>query len=204
MWNGKNVNSSQGKWCIYTKSIRPRPGDMRKLPYRFLKFSHFCDFPQKELGKPPKFQRKKALKKPDSQSILSCDMREASVSSASTVSEKFSSNPAVQEGGILCVFPLLDSEEWAEKTRSQPQSVELEFPQGDALVLSASAVSERFFVQSRNPKGRNTLCISPFGFRRMGGKDPLTAEDDEISASPKTKKKERHIFLWKTTKLFTT
>jgi len=44
-------------------------------------------------------------------------------------------------------------------------------------------VSERFFVQSRHRKRRNTVCISRFWYRRVGGKDPLTAADDLFRGS---------------------
>ena len=37
---------------------------------------------------------------------------------------------------------------------------------------SASRFGERFFVKSRFEKCRNTLCISNFSNRRIGGKDP--------------------------------
>ena len=48
----------------------------------------------------------------------------------------------------------------------------------EALIKSARAVSERFFVQSRYRRRRNTVCISRFRYRRVGEKDPLIAADD--------------------------
>ena len=48
---------------------------------------------------------------------------------------------------------------------------------------SARAVSERFFDQSRYRKRSNTLCISRFRYRRVGGKDPLTVADDLVRGS---------------------
>ena len=54
---------------------------------------------------------------------------------------------------------------------------------GEALIKSVRAVSERFFVQSRYRKRRNTLCISRFRYRRVGGKDPLIAEGDLFRVS---------------------
>ena len=53
----------------------------------------------------------------------------------------------------------------------------------EALSKSTRAVSERFFDQSRYRKRRNTLCISRFRYRRVGGKDPLTVADDLIRGS---------------------
>ncbi len=43
----------------------------------------------------------------------------------------------------------------------------------EALIKSARADSEGFFVGARVGKGRNTWCISPFPARSSGGKDPL-------------------------------
>ena len=54
----------------------------------------------------------------------------------------------------------------------------------EPLIKSARAVSERFFGQSRCRKRRNTVCISHFRYRRVGGKDPLTAADDLFRGSP--------------------
>ena len=53
----------------------------------------------------------------------------------------------------------------------------------EALIKSARTVSERFFGQSRYRKRRNTVCISRFRYRRVGGKDPLTAADDLFRGS---------------------
>ena len=50
----------------------------------------------------------------------------------------------------------------------------------NSMIKSARAVSERFFVQSRYRKRRNTLCISRFRYRRVGEKDPLTVADDLV------------------------
>ena len=40
----------------------------------------------------------------------------------------FSSNRGIGNGGILCVFPVFDTEEWAEKIRSRPQTIYSEVP----------------------------------------------------------------------------
>ena len=53
----------------------------------------------------------------------------------------------------------------------------------EALIKSARAVSERFFGQSRYRKRRNTLCIFRFRYRRVDGKDSLTAADDLFRGS---------------------
>ena len=53
----------------------------------------------------------------------------------------------------------------------------------ETLIQSARTVSERFFGQSRYRKRRNTVCISRFRYRRVGGKDPLTVADDLIRGS---------------------
>ena len=42
---------------------------------------------------------------------------------------------------------------------------------------------ERFFVKSRFGKRRNTVCISRFSNRRIGGKDPSSAVGDLIRGS---------------------
>lgn len=42
---------------------------------------------------------------------------------------------------------------------------------------SASRFGERFFAKPRFEKRRNTLCISNFSNRRIGGKDPSKRED---------------------------
>ena len=41
----------------------------------------------------------------------------------------------------------------------------------------ASRFGERFFVKSRFEKRRNTVCISSFSNRRIGGKDPAKRAD---------------------------
>ena len=40
----------------------------------------------------------------------------------------FSSNRGIESEGILYVFPVFDTEEWAEKIRSQPQTIYSEVP----------------------------------------------------------------------------
>ena len=40
----------------------------------------------------------------------------------------FSSNRGIESGGILYVFPAFDTEEWAKKIRSQPQTIYSEVP----------------------------------------------------------------------------
>ena len=41
---------------------------------------------------------------------------------------EFSSNRGIESGGILYVFPVFDTEEWAEKIRSQSQTIYSEVP----------------------------------------------------------------------------
>ena len=43
---------------------------------------------------------------------------------------------------------------------------------------STAVDGERFFVKTRFEKWRNTLCISHFSNRRIGGKDPASAVAD--------------------------
>ena len=66
-----------------------------------------------------------------------------------------------------------------------PRFPEMRYPfrHREPLIKSARAVSERFFGQSRYRKRRNTVCISRFRYRRVGGKDPLTAADDLFRGS---------------------
>ena len=49
--------------------------------------------------------------------------REALIKSARAVSESFLSNRGIEDGEILYVFPVFDTEEWAKKIRSQPQTI---------------------------------------------------------------------------------
>ena len=58
-----------------------------------------------------------------------------------------------------------------------------EFCVREALIISAAVDSERFFVKSRFGKRRNTVCISRFSNRRIGGKDPSSAVGDLIRGS---------------------
>jgi len=46
------------------------------------------------------------------------------------------------------------------------------------LTQSAAVDGERFFVKTRFGKRRNTLCISRFSNRRIGGKDPPSVVGD--------------------------
>ena len=39
-----------------------------------------------------------------------------------------SANRGIENGGILCVFPAFDTEEWTEKIRSRPQTIYSEVP----------------------------------------------------------------------------
>ena len=45
----------------------------------------------------------------------------------------------------------------------------------EALIQSARAGSESFFVRQKHGKQRNTLCISWFSCCMDGGKDPLSS-----------------------------
>ena len=45
----------------------------------------------------------------------------------------------------------------------------------EALIKSAAVDGERFFVKTRFEKRWNTVCISHFSNRRIGGKDPSSA-----------------------------
>ena len=45
----------------------------------------------------------------------------------------------------------------------------------EALIKSAAVDGERFFVKTRFEKRWNTVCISRFSNRRIGGKDPSSA-----------------------------
>ena len=51
---------------------------------------------------------------------------------------------------------------------------------------SASRFGERFFVKSRFGKCRNTVCISNFSNRRIGGKDPAKRKDAIARCCPKS------------------
>ena len=45
----------------------------------------------------------------------------------------------------------------------------------EVLIKSAAVDGERFFVKTRFEKRGNTVCISRFSNRRIGGKDPSSA-----------------------------
>ena len=53
----------------------------------------------------------------------------------------------------------------------------------ETLMKSAAADGERFFVKARFEKRRNTLCISRFSNRRIGGKDPSSVVGGFIRGS---------------------
>ena len=53
----------------------------------------------------------------------------------------------------------------------------------EALIKSTRMEIERFFVKSRFGKRRNTLCISSFSNRRIGKKDPMSADGDLFRGS---------------------
>ena len=53
----------------------------------------------------------------------------------------------------------------------------------EALMKSTAVDGERFFVKTRFEKWRNTLCISHFSNRRIGGKAPSSAVGDFIRDS---------------------
>ena len=54
----------------------------------------------------------------------------------------------------------------------------------EALIKSARAGSERFFVRQKNGKPGNTLCISGFSFCMDGEKDPLSSRRRFIQSFP--------------------
>ena len=60
----------------------------------------------------------------------------------------------------------------AGKTRAAPHNL-------------ASRFGERFFVKSRFEKRRNTVCISNFSNRRIGGKDPPKRADTIVRCCPR-------------------
>ena len=53
----------------------------------------------------------------------------------------------------------------------------------EVLIKSAAVDGERFFVKTRFEKRRNTVCISRFSNRRIGGKDPSSAVGDLFRGS---------------------
>ncbi len=53
----------------------------------------------------------------------------------------------------------------------------------EALIKSAAVDGERFFVKTRLEKRGNTVCISRFSNRRIGGKDPSSAVGDLFRGS---------------------
>ena len=53
----------------------------------------------------------------------------------------------------------------------------------EALIKSAAVDGERFFVKTRFEKRWNTVCISRFSNRRIGGKDPSSAVGDLFRGS---------------------
>ena len=53
----------------------------------------------------------------------------------------------------------------------------------EALIKSAAVDGERFFVKTRFEKRGNTVCISRFSNRRIGGKDPSSAVGDLFRGS---------------------
>ena len=54
----------------------------------------------------------------------------------------------------------------------------------EALMKSTAVDGERFFVKTRFGKWRNTLCISHFSNRRIGGKAPPSVLGDLFRGSP--------------------
>ena len=60
---------------------------------------------------------------------------------------------------------------------------------------STSRFGEKFFVKSRFEKCRNTLCISSFSNRRIGGKDPLKRVEHSIRPHDEDRRddKRQHI-----------
>ena len=53
----------------------------------------------------------------------------------------------------------------------------------EVLIKSAAVDGERFFVKTRFEKRWNTVCISRFSNRRIGGKDPSSAVGDLFRGS---------------------
>ena len=58
----------------------------------------------------------------------------------------------------------------------------------EALIKSAAVDGERFFVKTRFEKRWNTVCISRFSNRRIGGKDPSSAVGDLFRGSQDTRR----------------
>ena len=57
----------------------------------------------------------------------------------------------------------------------------------EVLIKSAAVDGERFFVKTRFEKRGNTVCISRFSNRRIGGKDPSSAVGDLFRGSLNTR-----------------
>ena len=53
----------------------------------------------------------------------------------------------------------------------------------EVLIKSAAVDGERFFIKTRFEKRGNTVCISRFSNRRIGGKDPSSAVGDLFRGS---------------------
>ena len=53
----------------------------------------------------------------------------------------------------------------------------------EVLIKSAAVDGGRFFIKTRFEKRGNTVCISRFSNRRIGGKDPSSAVGDLFRGS---------------------
>jgi hypothetical protein len=67
----------------------------------------------------------------------------------------------------------------------------------EALIKSAAVDGERFFVKTRFEKRWNTVCISRFSNRRIGGKDPSSAVGNLFRGSLRRKFEERLRRFWR-------
>ena len=72
----------------------------------------------------------------------------------------------------------------------------------EALIKSAAVDGERFFVKTRFEKRWNTVCISRFSNRRIGGKDPSSAVGNLFRGSLRRKFEERLRRFWRRSLLY--
>ena len=69
-----------------------------------------------------------------------------------------------------------------DPSRTPQESKQFQFSR-ETLIKSAAVDGERFFVKTRFEKRGNTVCISRFSNRRIGGKDPSSAVGDLFRGS---------------------
>ncbi|MFQ9103506.1 MAG: hypothetical protein ACLR40_06095, partial [Oscillospiraceae bacterium] len=63
----------------------------------------------------------------------------------------------IENGGILCVFPAFDTEEWTEKIRSRPQTIYSEVPKYKMRIKTKNAKVPILFLIFRHLQ---RLCFS--------------------------------------------